>query len=120
VGESRGGLHFYRNVSPTSVSSPETDGIPETFELSQNYPNPFNPETTIQYGLPKSSQVKLIIYNLIGQRVATLIDKKQPAGVYSVQWNGKDDLGRNVASGVYLYKLETKEFVRVRKLALVR
>jgi len=120
VGRLDGGLHFYRNVTPTSVSSPESEGLPEVFALSQNYPNPFNPETTIQYQLPKSSQVKLIIYNLIGQGVSTLVEEKQSPGFYSVRWNGTDDHGRNASSGIYLYRLETKEFVKVRKLTLVR
>jgi len=120
VGEQDGGLYFYRNVAPTSISSREIEGFPNTFKLSQNYPNPFNPETTIQYQLPKTTQVKLTIYSLLGHTVATLVDKKQQAGFYSVDWDGKDDLGRIVASGVYLYRLETKEFVKVRKLAFIR
>ncbi len=120
VGESEGGLYFYRNVTPNSVSSREAEGSPHTFELSQNYPNPFNPETNIQYQLPKTSQVRLVIYNLVGHRVATLVNKNQQAGFYSVQWNGRDDSGRIVTSGVYLYRLETKEFVKVRKLTLIR
>jgi hypothetical protein len=120
VGEYHGGLHFYRNVTPTSVRSRETEGFPNTFMLNQNYPNPFNPETTIQYQLPKTRHVKLIVYNLVGHQVATLVNKKQQAGFYSVDWDGKDDLGRIVASGVYLYRLESKEFVKVRKLTLIR
>ncbi len=120
VGEYFGGLHFYRNVTPVSVSSPQIDRLPKESDLNQNYPNPFNPETTIQYQLPKISHVKLAIYNLVGQRVATLLEKQQPAGFYQIKWNGKDDIGKNVASGVYLYRLETKEFIKIRKLTLLR
>jgi len=120
VGEFYGGLHFYRHVIPVNVSSRDIGGFPTSFDLNQNYPNPFNPETTIQYQLPKISQIKLVIYNFMGQRVATLVEKQQPAGVYHIKWHGKDDVGKNVASGVYLYRLETKEFVKTRKLTLLR
>jgi len=94
--------------------------IPEDFALLQNYPNPFNPETTIQYQIPKRSDVKLFIFNLLGQRVATLVDETQSMGVYSVQWDGKDDTGKEVASGVYLYRLQTNQFMQLKKLALLR
>ena len=104
----------------TGVSSPETGRFAETFHLGQNYPNPFNPETTIVYQLPKATQVRLIIFNVRGQQVATLVDDVQTAGLYSVTWNGKDDLGRNAASGFYLYHLETKELAKVRKMVLIR
>jgi predicted lactoylglutathione lyase len=120
LGEVEGGLFFYRNVAPVSVTSPEIDGVPKSFDLSQNYPNPFNPGTTIQYQLPKISQVKLSIYNILGQWIVTLVNKRQQAGFYSVNWDGKDDRRLNVASGIYLYRLETEEFVKVRKLSLVR
>ncbi len=121
IGESIGGLHFYRNVSaPTSVSDPVVEVFPNTFNLSQNYPNPFNPETTIQYQLPKASMVRLVIFNFLGQQVATLVNKEQEGGFYDVQWDGTDDTGRVVASGVYLSRLEAKEFSKVKKLILLR
>ncbi|MFQ5822684.1 MAG: amidohydrolase family protein [bacterium] len=104
----------------TSVASPGTEELPETFELSQNHPNPFNPTTTIQYQVHKTSHVNLVIYTLLGQKVATLVAEVQPAGVYSVPWPGKDDTGRNVASGLYLYQLRTKDFVKVKKMLLLR
>ncbi|MFQ5638916.1 MAG: T9SS type A sorting domain-containing protein [bacterium] len=101
---------------------PQTIGAtqPQSYSLSQNYPNPFNPETTIKYQLLKVSQVKLEIFNLVGQRVTPLVDKEQLAGFYSVQWNGKDRSGRSVASGIYLYQLKAEDFVKVRKLTLLR
>ncbi|NIR51583.1 T9SS type A sorting domain-containing protein [candidate division KSB1 bacterium] len=120
IGNHRGGVYFYRNTFPTSVSDSQTPGIPKTIKLDQNFPNPFNPQTTIQYELPKSSHVTLIIHNLLGQQVKTLVDAKQQAGVYSVKWEGKDDLERDVASGIYLYKLQTPGFSKVRKLTLLR
>lgn len=96
------------------------DEIPTNFELFQNYPNPFNPATTIQYQMPNRSEVKLLIFSLLGQHVITLVDEVQSMGIHSVQWNGKDDTGTDVANGVYLSLLQTKEFVQVRKLALLR
>jgi len=110
---------FSFTTNPTSVKQISSE-MPNEFKLSQCYPNPFNSETSIQYQLPKTSEVKLGIYNLAGQLIATLTEGQQPAGLYSVSWNGKDRSGRSVASGVYLYKLETKEFVRTRKLILIR
>ena len=104
---------------PTSVE--QNDGkFPKEFALLQNYPNPFNPTTIIKYQIAKASQVKLVIVNLLGQRVATLVDKFLPAGFYSAQWEGKDESGKLVASGVYIYQLQTKEFVKSRKLVLIR
>ena len=94
--------------------------IPQEFTLRQNYPNPFNPSTTITYQLAAVSEVKLSIYNLIGQEVATLVDTRQLAGRYSIKWHGKDKSGKNVTSGLYVYRLETAEFVLARKLLLVR
>jgi len=105
---------------PTGIDDPIVDAFPKEYALLQNYPNPFNPETTIEYQLPKPTQVKIVIHNLLGQSVATLVDEVQRAGIYSVQWNGKDDSGSNVASGIYLYRLEAGEFVLVKKLALLR
>lgn len=94
--------------------------VPQTFELSQNYPNPFNPTTTIEYQLPKSSEVSLKIYNLIGQKVRNLIDEKQIAGEYSIIWDGKDDIGQQVASGIYMYKIHTQDFVKTKKMIIIR
>jgi photosystem II stability/assembly factor-like uncharacterized protein len=86
------------------------------FNLSQNYPNPFNPRTTINYQIPLNTQVKLSIYNLLGQKVVTLVNKKQPAGRYTVEW----DAGA-FASGVYIYRFETNTgFMQSRKLILLK
>lgn len=104
----------------TSVEESSENNAPRQFILFQNYPNPFNPETTIKYQLPRAANVKLEIFNLLGQRVATLVEKKQPAGYYAVPWNGRDISGRHVASGVYLYRLQAGDFLKVRKLTLLR
>ncbi|MCD6205342.1 MAG: T9SS type A sorting domain-containing protein [Candidatus Marinimicrobia bacterium] len=85
------------------------------FAISQNYPNPFNPTTTISYQLPKSSFVKLTIYDISGRSIQKLIDEKKNAGYYSVDWNAE-----NVCSGVYFYRIEAGDFVAVKKGLLVK
>ena len=107
-------------VLPTGISLPETAAPPQNFELRQNYPNPFNPETTIQYQLSNATQVKLVIFNIRGEQVNTLVDDLQQAGFYSVPWNGKDVSGRKAASGVYFYRLETKRFAKIKKMVLIQ
>ncbi|RMF60006.1 MAG: T9SS C-terminal target domain-containing protein [Calditrichaeota bacterium] len=97
-----------------------SDNIPFFFELYQNYPNPFNPETIIDYRLDRPADVKIEIYDIRGHLVKTLVDQRQPAGSYSVKWNGKDDLGQDVASGTYLCQLKSGELVKVRQLTLLR
>ena len=94
--------------------------IPTEFGLSQNYPNPFNSETIIPYQLPKSCKVTLRILNPLGQQVKTLIDETMEAGYQKVSWNGKNNSGINVASGIYLYCIEAEKFRQVRKLIIIR
>ena len=88
--------------------------------LYQNYPNPFNPETTISYQLPENSEVELAIYNLKGQKVKTLVNELLPAGQHSVVWDGKDDNGKSVSSGIYFYKLKTGNFEKTKKMILMK
>jgi len=92
----------------------------ELFSLHPNYPNPFNPTTIIRYQLPASSEVQLIIYNTLGQNIRTLVNNKQNAGNYSVQWDGRDNSDNEMANGVYLYQLRAGEFSETRRLALMR
>ncbi len=103
---------------PTSVD----DGpvLPVAFNLEQNYPNPFNPTTEIRYQIAKTGRTTLAIYNLLGKKVRTLVNENVPAGSYSVSWNGTDDAGRQVTSGVYVYRLQSGEFVESRKLVFVK
>ena len=93
---------------------------PERFSLSQNYPNPFNPTTGISYALPRDVHVRLSVYNVLGRKVAQLVDEPQTAGYKTVWWNGTDEQGDQVASGVYFYRLQTEEFSEVRKMVLVK
>ena len=94
--------------------------MPTQFQLSQNFPNPFNPETEIKYQLPEDSHIRIEIFNLMGQKICTLVNKKQPMGFYSVHWNGRDGSGVIVASGVYLYRLHANKFMGVKKMLLLR
>ncbi len=92
----------------------------QDFALYQNYPNPFNPTTTISYQLPVSSEIELTIYNLLGQPIKTLVDSKQPAGTHKVQWDGKNDEGKEAASGVYIYRIQSDRFIQSKKMLLIR
>ena len=96
-----------------------TIGVPNEFKLYQNYPNPFNPATTISYSLPKSSHVKLTIYNLNGQVIYTLVDEYQKAGQYTVKWRGIDQRGMKVSSGTYYYKIKTLDSAMFRRCVKV-
>jgi len=104
----------------TDVQCHSQFSLPSSFLLEQNYPNPFNPESVIEYQLPRSSDVEISIYNLKGQKVTTLIRANQPAGFLKIIWNGKDESGRTVASGVYLYQLKAGDLVETKKMTLLR
>ncbi|RMH89545.1 MAG: T9SS C-terminal target domain-containing protein, partial [Calditrichaeota bacterium] len=110
-------------ISPPPVPSPES--VPERFFLSQNFPNPFNPTTTIPFGLPEEARVSLEIFNLLGQKVRTLLSRERlAAGYHRVVWDGLSDAGQRVASGIYFYRLiarssRGKEFHRTRKMVLL-
>ncbi|GEM_PF-1322793 len=101
---------------PTGVQEPKTQ--PTEFLLSQNFPNPFNPSTTITISLPTQSDFALTIYDLLGREVKSYAFERVPAGVHSVVWDGRDKLGKHVASGVYFYRLKANNFVATRKLLL--
>ena len=94
--------------------------LPKAFQLFQNCPNPFNAETIIKYELPRRSKVTMKIYNLFGQEITTLLDEEKEAGSHQALWAGNNALGRLVASGIYLIRLEAGEFVRVRKIVVNR
>jgi len=93
--------------------------LPTVYGLSQNFPNPFNPSTTITYSVPKTSRVELSIYNMAGQKVRTLVNSTQAASFYKVVWNGKNDSGQSVASGMYFYKLVAGDYSKVVKMNLI-
>lgn len=93
---------------------------PVAFALSQNYPNPFNPETVIEYALPKDCQVQIAIYNLLGQKIRTLIEQYQTKGQKKVLWDGKDNQGNELTSGIYFYRLQAGDFSQTKKMVLLR
>ena len=93
--------------------------LPEQFELGANYPNPFNPSTMIPYQLPTAMQVRLEVFNLLGQRVATLVDREQPAGFHATSWDATDAAGQGVGAGVYLYRLSGDGAQATRSMVLI-
>ena len=100
------------SVGIEDASSPP---LPAEFSLSQNVPNPFNPITTIEFELPKTSEVGLKVFNILGEEVATLVSDRLSAGSYSYEWDAS-----NLASGVYLYRLQVGDYVKIRKMVLIR
>ena len=96
------------------------DDIPPITRLENNYPNPFNPETTIKFSLSTESMLRLDIYNIKGQRIKTLVNENMLPGRHEVVWNGLDDNNRTVASGIYFYRLRTKDYIQTRKIVLLK
>ena len=94
--------------------------IPREFSLSQNFPNPFNPVTAIHYDIPTVSLTKLVVYDISGKLVKVLVSKSYPAGSYSIVWDGKDQAGQLVSSGVYFYSIEVDQFLDIKKMLLVK
>lgn len=94
--------------------------LPDEFALGQNYPNPFNPTTTIKFQLPKSASVNLTVYNMVGRQVATLVNTEMDAGYHQVTWNGTDNTGQRVATGVYFYRINAGEFTTTKKMIMMK
>ncbi len=108
-------------VSGTTAIQPVAgNDLPKVYELSNNYPNPFNPSTMIQYAVPRASNVSLVIYNVLGQKIRTLVDEPQNAGRFTVSWDGRDNFGRVVGSGVYFYRLNAGETSLVKKMLMLK
>ncbi|MCD6117291.1 T9SS type A sorting domain-containing protein [bacterium] len=108
-----------RKQTSTAVDD-NLKSVPQTFALRQNYPNPFNPETVIGYALPRDSEVKITVFNIFGQKVRTLVNQKVKAGSHKVTWNGTDNYGLKVSSGVYFYKISAGDFSAMKKMILVQ
>ena len=126
--EIEGGYHYYYKIEDVSLSGIRTQHgpvtaeapLPKDFNLSQNYPNPFNPTTTVRYELPKTAQVRLDIYNTMGQLVKTLINRQVKAGYHTVMWNGKDENQMTVSSGIYYYRIKAGNFSRIHKMVFLK
>jgi hypothetical protein len=131
-----GGKYYYRLsafdfAGNESLYSPEISafitsveerrgGVPTEYALEQNFPNPFNPETWIKYQLPASAHVRLSIYNALGQEVRRLVDYTQPAAYHQVVWDGRDNAGNPLPSGVFFYRLETSKFTSIKKMVMMK
>jgi hypothetical protein len=98
----------------------EEGALPRNFALDQNYPNPFNPTTSIRYHLGKDTRAVVAIFNINGQFITKLVNQKQKAGTYTVQWDGRDLYGNQVASGIYFYMLKTREFSETKKMTFIK
>jgi choice-of-anchor B domain-containing protein len=104
-----------------AVTHIENNSKPLTaYSLGENYPNPFNPTTTISYQISRQSQVRIEIYNMLGQKVRTLLNDRKEPGAYEAIWNGKNDSGAQLSSGVYLYRMVAGDFVQTRKMVLMK
>lgn len=114
--------HYQGNLLGVSIltSIPVSNELPKTFALEQNYPNPFNPSTEIRFAIPKQSNVKLVIYDIMGRAIATLINESLPAGSYKTMWNGKSDDGPAFSSSVYFYHIQAGSFTATKKMMLLK
>jgi len=111
---------FAGDYSRSALNLIVKKAIPKTFSLGQNVPNPFNPSTVIDFTVPSTSQINLSIYNVLGQKVVTLVNEVKEAGTYKIKWNGNDEKGASVASGVYFYKMDAGNFTKVREMNLIK
>jgi hypothetical protein len=98
-----------------ATSNEAMDAIPDEFALNQNYPNPFNPTSTIRFGLPEASEVRLDVFNILGQRVSTLVNGKMQAGWHTVQFEAS-----SLSTGVYIYRIQTGGFIQTKKMMLIK
>ena len=114
-----GSTHHMDHAAALSTSPPGAN-MPSAFALAQNYPNPFNPSTEISFTLNEAADVNLSIFNMLGQKVRTLTSGSTPAGVYSLEWDGRDEMGQSVSTGVYLYTLSNGSTSITKKMALMK
>ena len=108
---------------PTGISDPSNYAkiqMPEEFKIAKNYPNPFNPTTTIEYSVPKDGKIQIAVYNVLGCKVRTLLHGFRNAGNHQIQWDGKNDAGSTLASGVYLVTLRSGNFVTAKRMSLIK
>jgi hypothetical protein len=108
------------NSNITSVRQNNSNYIPSTYKLFQNYPNPFNGQTIIKYQISTEGKMVLEIYDILGRKVRTLVNESQLSGEYTLRWNGKNDNGGTIASGVYIYRMRIGTFVSSKKLMLLK
>lgn len=120
VTDAAGNTSEFSHPYLTEVADVKLKNTSTKFALHQNYPNPFNPQTQMNYELPEVAKVEFIIFNISGQKIRTLVDHFQPAGCHSVCWNGIDNQGRKVTSGIYIYQIQAGNFIKSRKLIITK
>jgi len=108
------------NVKHVGIRISEGVNVPTTFAMSQNYPNPFNPVTHFRVDLPKSTEVEVAVYDLLGRKIASLLSGNQAAGQYTLEWNGRDANGVGVPTGMYFLRLSSDEFTATQKVMLMK
>jgi len=104
----------------TVLLSAAGTNLPTKFALDQNYPNPFNPTTQVRFALPKNSHVQLVVYNVLGQTVKTLVDQEMAAGTHEVTWDGRNADGNQVSSGIYFYRINADNFNATKKMMMLK
>ena len=111
---------FTLTIDATAMAIDPSELIPDVFALHQNYPNPFNPTTQIKYDLPEDAMVRITIYDMMGRHVKTLINNEQTAGYKMIRWNATNDAGSAVSAGLYLYRIDTGQFMKTKKMVLLK
>jgi hypothetical protein len=112
--------HYLTIIRDSILAVGDVNEVPSEFSLDQNYPNPFNPSTSVSYALPKASQVSVVVYDLLGNVVKTLVNKHQEAGRYQLIWDATNDLGSQVATGNYILKMVAGDYSKTRKMTLLK
>ena len=110
----------YSDIVEATLLSIDDGSLPSVFTLHQNHPNPFNPTTQIRYDLPNDAMVNITIYDMMGRMIKTLVNAQQPAGYRLAQWDATNDYGETVAAGLYLYTIQTGNFIQTNKMVLLK
>ena len=108
------------NLPPIPPFEDQVVSLPENFHLHQNFPNPFNPSTTIRYSIVEPGNVSIKIYDVLGREVKTLVNEVRTVGTYSSTWNGYNNFGNKVSSGIYFYRMESGSFIEAKKMILLK
>ncbi len=107
-------------VSATTLATVGNSDIPAEFALQQNYPNPFNPVTTLTYALPEKSMVRLTVHDVLGREVRSIVNRIQEPGYQAIHWDARDEMGKPVSAGVYIYRIQAGEFIQTKKMILLK
>ena len=114
------GFYLISVQRESALAIGEADGLPSEYALRQNYPNPFNPTTTIKFDLPMATEVYLVVYDLLGHEVVSLVNEQMEAGYHQIVWKGETAVGREAPSGIYIARLATPGFTKSIKMALLK